>query len=100
MDLPADRPLAVSNPKVTAAKSTYITSLTLALMTTSSVARLPETKDKAAQQKAQQLSHEFQQAGQLVPVHQGTITAAFAIDDGAICEDPASALEYENVFRS
>lgn len=40
MDLPANRPIAVTAPKVRAAKATYITWLTLALMTTSSVASL------------------------------------------------------------
>lgn len=40
MDLPADRPIAVPAPKAKAARSAYITWLTLALMTTSSVASL------------------------------------------------------------
>lgn len=40
MDLPANRPIAVPAPKAKAARSAYITWLTLALMTTSSVASL------------------------------------------------------------
>ncbi len=45
-----------------------------------------------AQQKAQQLTQAFRQAGLRVPVDQDIITRSLGNDGGAVCDNPASAL--------
>jgi hypothetical protein len=50
------------------------------------------TNDAEAQQKAQQLSQAFRQAGLAVPVNQDIITRSLGNDGGAVCDNPATAL--------
>jgi hypothetical protein len=48
--------------------------------------------DDEAQQKAQQLTQAFRQAGLPVPVNQDIFTRSLGTDGGAVCDNPASAL--------
>jgi hypothetical protein len=48
--------------------------------------------DAEAQQKAQQLTQAFRQAGLAVPVNQDIITRSLGNDGGAVCDNPATAL--------
>jgi hypothetical protein len=48
--------------------------------------------DKEAQQKAQQLTQAFEQAGLPVPSDLSTITRSLGTDGGAVCDNPANAL--------
>jgi hypothetical protein len=48
--------------------------------------------DAQAQQKAQQLTQAFRQAGLTAPVNQDMITRSLGNDGGAVCDNPASAL--------
>jgi hypothetical protein len=48
--------------------------------------------DKEAQQKAQQLTQSFQQAGLPVPSDLENITRSLGTDGGAVCDNPANAL--------
>ena len=48
--------------------------------------------DKEAQQKAEQLTQKFQQAGLPVPSDLSTITRSLGTDGGAVCDNPANAL--------
>jgi hypothetical protein len=45
-----------------------------------------------AQQKAQELSHKFQQAGLPVPADLNIIVKSLGTDGGAVCANPANAL--------
>jgi hypothetical protein len=76
MDVPADRaPVAKAVP-ATVVKPTYS----------------GKNDDQRAQQKAQQLTQRFQQAGLPVPQDQDIITRSLGTDGGAVCDNPASAL--------
>jgi hypothetical protein len=48
--------------------------------------------DAQAQQKAQQLTQAYRQAGLPVPQDQDIITRSLGNDGGAVCDNPASAL--------
>jgi hypothetical protein len=48
--------------------------------------------DAEAQQKAQQLTQAFRQAGLPAPENQTIITRSLGNDGGAVCDNPASAL--------
>ena len=51
-----------------------------------------EKKDQEAQQKAQQLTQKFEQAGLRVPEDQDIIVRSLGSDGGNVCDNPASAL--------
>jgi hypothetical protein len=51
-----------------------------------------EKKDEEAEQKAQELTQEFEQAGLPVPEDQDIIVRSLGTDGGAVCESPANAL--------
>ena len=53
--------------------------------------------DREAQDKAQQLTQEFEAAGLPVFASQDQITAALGNDGGAVCDDPAAALRKANL---
>ena len=48
--------------------------------------------NQEAQQKAQQLTQQFQKAGLPTPASQDTITRSLGTDGGAVCDNPANAL--------
>jgi hypothetical protein len=51
-----------------------------------------EKKDQEAQDKAQQLTQKFEQAGLPVPEDQDIIVRSLGDDGGNVCDNPASAL--------
>jgi len=51
-----------------------------------------EKKTAEAQQKAQELTQKFEQAGLPVPQDQDIIVRSLGTDGGAVCENPANAL--------
>jgi hypothetical protein len=51
-----------------------------------------EKKDQEAQDKAQQLTQKFEQAGLPVPEDQDIIVRSLGNDGGNVCDNPASAL--------
>jgi hypothetical protein len=51
-----------------------------------------EKKTAEAQQKAQELTQKFEQAGLPVPQDQDIIVKSLGTDGGAVCENPANAL--------
>jgi hypothetical protein len=51
-----------------------------------------ESTNAEAQQKAQQLTQQFQKAGLPVPADVKTITESLGTDGGAVCDNPANAL--------
>lgn len=51
-----------------------------------------EKKDQQAQDKAQQLTQKFKQAGLPVPQDQDIIVRSLGHDGGNVCDNPASAL--------
>ena len=54
--------------------------------------------NREAQQKAEQLTQKFEQAGLRVPVDQETITRSLGTDGGPVCDNPGKALGKSILF--
>lgn len=64
----------------------------LTLLVIGLIAYSGEKETREAQEKAQQLTQEFEQAGLPVPADQDIIVRSLGSDGGAVCENPANAL--------